>query len=59
MLRAAMDELSGEEQMVVQLRFREELTQSEIAERIGHPRCMCPRLRRILDRMGDRLPAAA
>ena len=60
MLRAAMDELSGEEQMVIQLRFREELTQSEIAERIGHSQMHVSRmLRRILDRMGDRLPAAA
>ena len=60
MLRAAMDELSGEEQMVIQLRFREELTQSEIAERIGHSQMHVSRmLRRILDRMGDRIPAAA
>ncbi len=60
MLRSAMDGLSGEEQMVVQLRFRDELTQSEIAEKIGHSQMHVSRmLRRILDRMGERLPAAA
>ena len=60
MLRAAMGDLSREEQMVIQLRFRDELTQSEIAEKIGHSQMHVSRmLRRILDRMGDRLPAAA
>ena len=60
MLRAAMEGLSSEERMVVSLRFRDELTQSEIAEKIGHSQMHVSRmLRRILDRMGDRLPAAA
>ena len=60
MLRAAMDDLSSEERMVIQLRFRDELTQSEIAEKIGHSQMHVSRmLRRILDRMSERLPAAA
>lgn len=60
MLRNAMDDLSQEEQEVIRLRFRDELTQSEIAEKIGHSQMHVSRmLRRILDRMGDRLPAAA
>jgi RNA polymerase sigma-B factor len=60
MLRAAMSGLSNEERMVVRLRFRDELTQSEIAEKIGHSQMHVSRmLRKILDRMGDRLPAAA
>lgn len=60
LLHDAMDELSGEERMVLTLRFRDELTQSEIAEKIGHSQMHVSRmLRRILDRMGDRLPAAA
>ena len=60
MLRSAMSDLSQEERMVVSLRFQDELTQSEIAEKIGHSQMHVSRmLRRILDRMGDRLPAAA
>ncbi len=60
MLRFAMNDLSSEERMVIRLRFRDELTQSEIAERIGHSQMHVSRmLRRILDRMSDRLPAAA
>jgi len=60
MLHEAMDGLSDEERMVVDLRFRDELTQSEIAERIGHSQMHVSRmLRRILDRMNDQIPAAA
>lgn len=60
MLRDAMSDLSAEERMVIRLRFRDELTQSEIAERIGHSQMHVSRmLRRILNRLGDRLPAAA
>lgn len=60
MLDDAMDDLSSEEQLVIRLRFREELTQSEIAEEIGHSQMHVSRmLRRTLDRIGERLPAAA
>jgi len=60
MLRNAMSDLSQEERVVIYLRFRDELTQSEIADRIGHSQMHVSRmLRRILDRIGDRLPAAA
>ena len=60
MLRSAMHELSPEERTVIRLRFRDELTQSEIAERIGHSQMHVSRmLRRILDRISERLPAAA
>lgn len=60
MLHDAMDHLSGEERMVIQLRFRDELTQSEIAEQIGHSQMHVSRmLRRILRRMNDQLPTAA
>lgn len=60
MLSEAMVDLSQEERMVVTLRFRDELTQSEIAERIGRSQMHVSRmLRRILDRMNDQIPAAA
>lgn len=60
MLREAMSDLSQEERTVIRLRFRDELTQSEIADEIGHSQMHVSRmLRRILNRLGDRLPAAA
>lgn len=60
MLKSAIDELSDEEQTVIRLRFQDEMTQSEIAERIGHSQMHVSRmLRKILNRMSDRLPAAA
>jgi RNA polymerase sigma-B factor len=40
------------------MRFREEMTQAEIAERIGHSQMHVSRiLRRTLDRLRSRLPA--
>lgn len=60
MLNAAMENLTQEEQMVVRLRYRDELTQSEIADQIGRSQMHVSRmLRRILKQMGERLPAAA
>ncbi|MCB0863933.1 MAG: SigB/SigF/SigG family RNA polymerase sigma factor [Solirubrobacterales bacterium] len=60
MLRSAMADLSGEEKMVINLRFQDGMTQSEIADRIGHSQMHVSRmLKRILNRMEDRLPAAA
>lgn len=60
LLRSAMSELSAEERTVIRMRFRDELTQSEIAEKIGHSQMHVSRmLRRILDRIGDRLPVSA
>lgn len=59
-LHEAMDDLSSEERTVIRLRFRDELTQSEIADQIGHSQMHVSRmLRRILDRMNERIPAAA
>ncbi len=59
-LRSAMSDLSPEERKVIRLRFRDEMTQSEIAERIGHSQMHVSRmLRRILNRISERLPAAA
>jgi len=59
-LDEAMEDLSEEERTVIHLRFRDELTQSEIADRIGHSQMHVSRmLRRILDRMNERIPAAA
>ena len=60
-LRAAADDLSETEKQVLRLRFREDLTQSEIAERIGYSQMHVSRiLRRSIERMRQELdPAAA
>jgi RNA polymerase sigma-B factor len=53
----AAAELTERERSVLRMRFREELTQAEIAERIGHSQMHVSRiLRRTLDRLRDRLP---
>jgi RNA polymerase sigma-B factor len=58
MLVDAASELSEREREVLRMRFREEMTQAEIAERIGHSQMHVSRiLRRTLDRLRERLPA--
>lgn len=58
MLVNAAAELSERERDVLRMRFRDEMTQAEIAERIGHSQMHVSRiLRRTLDRLRDRLPA--
>ncbi|MCO5315001.1 MAG: sigma-70 family RNA polymerase sigma factor [Solirubrobacterales bacterium] len=57
LLQEVLEELSDHERMVVRLRFREELTQTEIADRIGRSQMHVSRLlRRILDTLQDRMP---
>lgn len=58
MLVDAAAELSDRDRDVLEMRFRDEMTQAEIAERIGHSQMHVSRiLRRTLDRMRDNLPA--
>jgi len=45
-LRAAADDLSGIEKQVLRLRFREDMTQSEIADRIGYSQMHVSRILR-------------
>lgn len=57
MLQDAVEGLTDQERMVLRLRFRDELTQSEIAEKIGRSQMHVSRmLRRILDRMRVQIP---
>ena len=58
MLRAAMNDLSREERMVISLRFRDELTQSEIAEKIGVGASWVNMIASLLERGEERLVAA-
>jgi RNA polymerase sigma-B factor len=59
-MRPAMAELSEEERIVVALRFGEDLTQSEIARRIGTSQMHVSRvLRRAVNRLHDATRAAA
>ena len=58
MLVEAASDLSERERDVLRMRFREEMTQAEIAEEIGHSQMHVSRiLRRTLDRLRNRLPA--
>jgi len=41
-IASALEHIPERERTVLALRFIEDLTQSEIAERIGYRRCMCP-----------------
>ncbi len=51
-LKAAAEDLSDTEKRVLRLRFREDLTQSEIADRIGYSQMHVSRvLRRAIDRL--------
>lgn len=57
LLHDAFAHLSDHEQMVLRMRYSEELTQSEIAERIGRSQMHVSRLlQRILSRMRDDMP---
>jgi RNA polymerase sigma-B factor len=58
MLVEAAAGLSEREREVLRMRFREEMTQSEIADSIGHSQMHVSRiLRRTLDRLRSRIPA--
>ena len=55
-LRAAADDLSETDRQVLRLRFREDMTQSEIADRIGYSQMHVSRiLRRSIDTMREAL----
>lgn len=59
LLAEALEHLSDHERIVLRLRYREEMTQSEIAERIGRSQMHVSRLlRRILDSLRDEMPDA-
>jgi RNA polymerase sigma-B factor len=58
MLADAAAELTDRERDVLRMRFREEMTQAEIAEKIGHSQMHVSRiLRRTLDRLRSKMPA--
>lgn len=58
LIEGAVQSLSDQERLVLRLRFEGELTQSEIAEKIGRSQMHVSRtLRRILDRIRERFPA--
>lgn len=60
LLHDAVEGLSEQERDVLRMRFRDELTQSEIADRIGRSQMHVSRmLRRILNRMREQIPNAA
>lgn len=57
LLHEAFGDLSDHEQMIIHLRFSEELTQTEIAERIGRSQMHVSRLlRKILGHLHDEMP---
>ncbi|MDQ2700465.1 MAG: SigB/SigF/SigG family RNA polymerase sigma factor [Actinomycetota bacterium] len=57
LIRDAVEGLNEQERMVLRYRYRDELTQSEIAEKIGRSQMHVSRmLRRILDRMRVQMP---
>ncbi len=59
-LHEAVQDLDEQERLILRLRFRDELTQSEIADRIGRSQMHVSRmLSRILGRMRDRMPSSA
>jgi RNA polymerase sigma-B factor len=52
----ALKSLSGEDRLIIVLRFRDELSQSEIADRLGCSQMQVSRrLRKILDELNGRM----
>lgn len=59
LLRGAIEHLTDHERMVVRMRFRDEMTQSEIAQRIGRSQMHVSRLlRRVLDHLREEMPTS-